>query len=409
MSTIYPPSSPVERERFLYADLSRFPAEIFQFDPRMASGWLSDRYFVRAAHTLAHAGRDPVVTLQLFAKTPGTLVGVWESIRMLQTQLAAGYDVADLQVDTLLEGERFEPWETVMHIRGPYRAFAHLETDILGVLARRTKVASQTRAVADAAGGRPIIFMPARHDDWRVQVADGYAALRGGAASVSTDANGAWWGTEGVGTMPHALIAAFGGDTVEATLAFARYCRDREPGVKIVSLVDFDNDVIRTSIAVARAMEREFGRGALDAVRVDTSERLIDKGLIDDPEAWGKENLNGVNPTLVLRLRAALDEAGYPEVGIVVSGGFDVEKIGEFESLGLPVAAYGVGSSLIVGSHDFTADVVEADGRPVSKVGRRYIPNPRLLRVDWDRLAAADAETAAKFADAGGKVERLER
>ena len=377
-----------DREEFLYRDLARFPAEIFQFDPRMATGWLSDRYFVRAALTLEHADLDPVVTLQVFAKKAGTVVGIWEALRMLQTQLARGYTPPDLRVDTLLEGEPFAEWETAMLIHGPYRAFAHLETDILGVLARRTKVASQTRAVADAARGRPIIFMPARHDDWRVQVADGYAALRGGAESVSTDANGAWWGTEGVGTMPHAIIAAFGGDTVQATLAFARYCRDREPGVKVISLVDFDNDVVATSLAVARAMESEFGSGALNGVRIDTSERLIDRGLIGDPEAWGREDLNGVNPTLVRRLRSALDEAGYPAVGIVVSGGFDVEKIRRFESLGLPVAAYGVGSSLIVGSHDFTADIVETNGRPVSKVGRRLNPNPRLLRVDWERVKA---------------------
>jgi nicotinate phosphoribosyltransferase len=379
-----------ERESFLYADLARFPAELFQFDPRLASGWLSDRYFVRTANTLRHAGRDPRVTMQVFAKETGTAAGIWEVLRMLQTQLAPGYTAGQITVDTLLEGERFEEWETVMFIAGPYRAFAHLETDYLGVLARRTKVASATRAVAEAAGGKPVIFMPARHDDWRVQVPDGYAALRGGAASVSTDANGAWWGTEGVGTMPHALIAAYGGDTVEATLAFTRYVRAEEPGVRIISLVDFDNDVIGTSLAVARAMREEFGAGELAGVRIDTSERLIDRSLIDDPEVWGREHLNGVNPTLVRRLRAALDQAGFPEVGIVASGGFDAEKIRRFEALGLPVAAYGVGSSLIAGSHDFTADIVEVDGSPLSKVGRARADNPRLVRLDWARLAAAD-------------------
>lgn len=397
MTTHHPVQDPpfAEREAFLYRDLARFPADLFQFDPRMSSGWLSDRYFVRTANTLAHAGLDPVVTMQLFAKKAGTLVGVWESIRMLQTQLAQGYEPTDLVVETLLEGETFRGWETTMFIRGPYRAFAHLETDILGVLARRTKVATQTRAVADAAGGRPVIFMPARHDDWRIQVADGYAALRGGAESVSTDANGAWWGTEGVGTMPHAIISAFGGDTVAATLAFARYCFDLEPGVKIVSLVDFDNDVIGTSLDVARAMEAEFGPGKLSGVRVDTSERLIDRGLIGDPEAWGREYLNGVNPTLVRRLRSALDEAGFPGVGIVVSGGFDAEKIRQFEELDLPIASYGVGSSLITGSHDFTADIVQADGRPVAKEGRRLNPNPRLIRIDWGRLAEAGRDAGA--------------
>ena len=37
----------------------------------------------------------------------------------------------------------------------------------------------------------------------------------------------------------------------------------------------------------------------------------------------------------------------------------------------MPVDAYGVGSSLLRGQNDFTADVVRVDGRPVAKVGRR--------------------------------------
>ena len=49
-------------------------------------------------------------------------------------------------------------------------------------------------------------------------------------------------------------------------------------------------------------------------------------------------------------------------VRIVASGGFSVEKIEEFERRGVPVDAYGVGSSLIRGENDFTADIVVADG-----------------------------------------------
>jgi nicotinate phosphoribosyltransferase len=65
-------------------------------------------------------------------------------------------------------------------------------------------------------------------------------------------------------------------------------------------------------------------------------------------------------------------------VRIVVSGGFTAEKIREFEERGVPVDAYGVGSSLIRGANDFTADIVMTDGRPSAKVGRRFRPNRRL-------------------------------
>jgi len=379
------------RARRLAGDLARFPASIFQFDPRIRDGWLADRYFVRTIQTLRHAGRDPEVTMQVFSKSYGIVAGIYESVRMLETQLTAGYEPRHLRIECLLEGEDVEPWETVMLVTGPYRAFAHLETTMLGVLARRSLVATNVRRTMDAAGGKPVIFMAPRHDDWRVQTPDGYAALVGGARSVSSDAGGAWWGARGVGTMPHALIAAFDGDVVEATLAFTRYVREHEPDVAIVSLVDYDNDVIRDSLAVARAMKAAFGAGVLSGVRVDTSEKIIDRSLIEDEEFWGLETLTGVNPPLVRRLRDALDEGGFEGVGIVVSGGLNPAKIRRFEQGGVPIAAYGVGSSLLGhndGAHgllngfDYTADVVELNGRPESKVGRRKRPNPRLCRVD---------------------------
>ena len=390
------------RARQLHEGLARFPAELFQFDARIHTGWLSDRYFLRTAATLRHAGRDPVATLQVFAKQRGVLAGVHEAVRLFQTQLAPGYDPRDLEVDTLLEGDSInrggeDDWEPVMHVTGRYRGFAHLETPVLGVLARRSLIASNTRIVAEAAGGKPVIFMAPRHDDWRVQTPDGYAAQVGGAESVSSDAGGAWWGARGVGTMPHAMIAAFGGDTVEATLAFARYLRDEEPGVAITSLVDYANDVVGTSLRVARAMRGEFGDRALGAVRVDTSERLVDASLIGDPEVWGRARLTGVNAHLVRKLRAALDAEGFGYVGIVASGGFTPARIARFEAEGVPVTAYGVGSSLLghagsssglLNDFDFTADLVRIDGEPEGKVGRSYRENPRLVRLDWSRALA---------------------
>jgi nicotinate phosphoribosyltransferase len=85
-----------------------------------------------------------------------------------------------------------------------------------------------------------------------------------------------------------------------------------------------------------------------------------------------------VNPRLVQKVRDALDREGFEPVRIVVSGGFTVEKIREFEEEGVPVDAYGIGSSLIRGSNDFTADIVMTDGKPTAKVGRGLRPNPRL-------------------------------
>jgi nicotinate phosphoribosyltransferase len=86
----------------------------------------------------------------------------------------------------------------------------------------------------------------------------------------------------------------------------------------------------------------------------------------------------GVNERLVWKVRDALDRDGFERVKIVASGGFTVDRIRAFEQVGVPVDAYGVGSSLIRGENDFTGDIVLTDGRPTAKIGRRFRANDRL-------------------------------
>jgi nicotinate phosphoribosyltransferase len=275
-----------------------------------------------------------------------------------------------MRVEALHEGDAIAPWETVMTIEGDYSLFAHLETVYLGCMARRSLVMRNVREVVEAAAGKPILFFPARHDHWLVQTGDGWAAHVAGAIGVSTDAQASWWGGRGMGTVPHSLIASYGGDTVAAARAFA----DRFAGeMNVTVLVDFENDSVRTALEVADALgEKLWG------VRLDTSERLVDRSLWHD---MGEFNPTGVNPVLVRRVRQALDAAGHERIKIVVSGGFDAGKIHEFEELGTPVDAYGVGSALLRGQNDFTADVVRVEGRERAKAGRRYRPSERLERV----------------------------
>jgi len=257
-----------------------------------------------------------------------------------------------------------------MTIEGKYELFAHLETVYLGSLARRSLVMRNVRAVVDAANGKQILFMPARHDHWLVQTGDGWSAHVAGAIGVSTDAQASWWGGRGVGTVPHALIAAYGGDTVAAAKAFADRYADE---MNVTVLVDYDNDSVRTSLDVADALGEH-----LWGVRMDTSDKLVDRSLWED---MGYFKPTGVNEELVRRVRAALDERGFERVKIVCSGGFTAQRIRDFEEKGVPVDSYGVGSSLLRGANDYTADVVLVDGQPEGKVGREYRPNPRLERV----------------------------
>src|ERR671922_248908 len=95
----------------------------------------------------------------------------------------------------------------------------------------------------------------------------------------------------------------------------------------------------------------------------------------------GHAAATGVTAELVELTRGALDENGFRHVKIVASGGFNADRIRAFEEAGVPVDAYGVGSSLVRGENDYTADVVMVDGRPCAKVGREYKPNDRLSPV----------------------------
>jgi nicotinate phosphoribosyltransferase len=340
---------------------------------KMRAGWYTDAYFNHARAALLEAGRHPRVLMQIFQKKNAYLGGMDEAIAILK--LCAD-DFGALTVHALHDGDELSPWETVMTIEGDYTTFAHLETVYLGVLARRTLITTNVVNVLRAANGKQIIFMPARHDHHRVQTGDGYAAfvaglVTGAEIGVTTDEQASWWGGKGLGTVPHALIGAYGGDTVAAARRFADWAPG---GMNVTVLVDFENDSVNTAIEVASALgPRLWG------VRLDTSESLVDQSLWRE---MGDFKPTGVNPQLVWKVRDALDDAGFPAVRIVVSGGFTVEKIREFEQNEVPVDAYGVGSSLIRGSNDFTGDIVLTDGRPSAKVGRQLRPSSRLELVE---------------------------
>lgn len=315
--------------------------------------------------------------------------------------------------------------QPAIKVRGRYRDFALLETPMLGALTRASRVATNVYNTLVAARAKPVLFFPARFDAHEVQAADGYAydiAVErfnrdyGERISplVSTDAQGDWWGSDGGGTVAHAAIACFLGDLVETMVAFAR---TQPPEVPRIALVDFRNDSVSDSLAVLSAYfdryraavdagdEAEARRWLLYGVRLDTSGSMRDVCV---PPLGDKRLDMGVNPRLVWGVRQALDRAwedwdlplAWREraaeycraVSIVVSGGFNPEKINWFEELGVPVDAYGVGSGLMSNDSargtntDFTADVVrvQVDGRWVdmAKVGRAACDNPDLAPVD---------------------------
>jgi nicotinate phosphoribosyltransferase len=434
----------------------RLAPETFAIDPQMAHGRYTDQYFINARNILVRlaeegygfAGRSPVVEaggldpagfdvgnaeveMQCFTKRkPFSIAcGTDHALAILRT-CAGTVDAsgtfhntaADLEVEAVPDGTHLEPWAPAMKIRGRYRDFAMLETTILGVMARPTRVATNTYEALKASGGKPVFFFPARFDLPCTQPSDGYAYKVGvdaynheaGAdvpAMVTTEAQGAWWGGQGGGTVSHSYVIAFLHDVAEAMLHFAR-CMP--PEVKRVALVDTRGDCVTDTVLTAMAMFRrwwdlrqagrdeEAERYVLFGVRADTAEDVRDASVrpTGDPARDC-----GVVPRLVHNLRSALDtldaspdvpqearEAAreyFRNVRIVVSGGFDPERIARFEREAVPVDVYGVGSFFLRGpGNDYTADVVrvKVDGRwlGLSKKGRRPVANPDLEAVAVD-------------------------
>jgi nicotinate phosphoribosyltransferase len=446
-------------------DRRRLSSSVFKLDiDRMRRGWYSDKYFINVARTLAElagqgyrfGGRAPdlsdldvdlrsidvgniEVEMQCFPRRQPScvVVGVDKALAMLA--LATGYEdeqgrfvntFAKMEVWAVPDGTE-APFEgdpmhvtPVLRIRGRYRDFAILETPVLGALTRGSRVATNVYEVLKAAKGKHVLFFPARFDAHEVQAADGYAYQiavqlfnqnfgKSLAAYVSTDAQGDWWGGAGGGTVAHAAIACFLGDTAEATMAFAA---TQPPEVQRIALVDFHNDCIGTSLDVIERMFRrhlellragradEARRYKLFGVRLDTAANLRDVSV---PPLGDRRLDCGVSPRLVFAAREAIDRAYRAwglqgadldvsreycrDVKIAVSGGFTPERIRQFEELKVPADIYGVGSWLLstcdeCGTNtDFTADVVRVriDGTwyDLAKAGRKACDNLMLERV----------------------------
>lgn len=360
-----------ELELKVQGKIKHLTNETFKFDPRIKEGWYSAVYFLKTAKIVEKHRKDAVVTMQFFQRKTGIVCGLDESIALLHT---FANNPASLVIESLNDGDHIVPLEPVLKITGHYQDFGFLEGLIDGILARRSSVATNVYLATKAAYPSPILFMGDRDDHFSNQQGDGYAAYIGGVAAQCTHAMNEWWGLEGVGTMPHALIQIFNGDIVAASKAYM----DTYPHDNVTALVDFNNDVITDSLKIANVLGKK-----LDSVRVDTSQAMIDKYFETIDYKAQKIDPHGVNPTLIKALRKALDEAGHQKVKIVASSGFNVEKINFFKQEKAPVDIYGIGSSLIKINMSFTGDLVSLDGKPFAKAGRQERFSDRLETVEY--------------------------
>lgn len=317
-------------------------------------GEAADVYLERAARTLEGEGLNPVVGMDFFPDRAGILCGLDDAVALLREALVDGGEVWALG-----DGDPMAEREVVLRVRAPYGSFGRYETALLGMMASGSGWATRAREVVDAAAGKRVISFGARHVHPLVGPLMEYAAVVGGCAGCATPGGAALAGLAAPsGTMPHAMILVFG-DTVKAAVAFDDHMPD---DVLRIVLVDTFKDEAEEALRVAEALGER-----LRGVRLDTP--------------WERGR---VTAELVKEVRARLDQAGHPHVGIFVSGGMDAERIRHFMEVGAPVDSFGVGMAIAAAPPiGFTADIKEVDGQPRTKRGR--VPGlpeaPRLKKV----------------------------
>ena len=351
--------------------ISRLTNKTFQFDPKLGEGFYAANYFLKSREIVEKCAPNHIVTMQFFQRTDDAkLCGVDEAIALIHTFAKSPQN---LVIYALNDGDIIQANEPVLKVTGRYEDFGFLESMIDGILARRTSVCTNVYWVMKELNGTDIFSMADRQDDYRTQIGDGYASYVAGIRKVSTDAQGYWWGGHGVGTMPHALIELCGGDICKASDLYHK----TYPNEQVTALIDYHNNVVHDSLMLAKHLGK-----TLRAVRVDTSKSLIDH-YFDDKDTSGFDP-HGVCKELIFALRKALDDAGYNWVKIIVSSSFNKEKIREWVKLKVPVDTYGVGTSFVNNmTCGFTGDLVELDGKPEAKEGRKNIPSNRLKKVPY--------------------------
>lgn len=328
------------------------------------------RYFHRTKTITSKAWPETTCTMQFFQRHDNTMLcGINDVITFLKSQFPGQLPFT---IKAIREASIIAACEPVLEITGLYKDFGHYEGIIDGILAQETTIATNAYHLTQVAGQTPIIYMNDRNSGYWNQPYDGYAAYQGGIRLFTSEAEVSRIRANDyqvIGTVPHALIQHCKGDALLALTHYKKYF----PHDKLVALVDYQNDVITTSLACVAAF------ADLYAVRVDTAPSLLDVSLEDKPVHYG------VSVALIKKLRQALDTAGFKHVKIIVSSGFNVAKMQKFEAAQAPVDYYGIGADFANNCITFTGDCVKLNQADEAKVGRSYRANPRLVDVSSEQ------------------------
>ncbi|HVN72739.1 MAG TPA: nicotinate phosphoribosyltransferase [Desulfomonilia bacterium] len=309
---------------------------------RVRSGDVTDVYFLRTEEVLRAKGLSKHVCMEIFLKSYpepayrwGILAGIEEVCVILENR--------QVTVQAMPEGSVFFTDEPVMIIEGDYLEFGALETAILGCLCQASGIATKASRCKTACGDKGLISFGARRMHPSIAPMVERAAFVGGCDGVATIASARLINETPVGTMPHALILQVG-DTLNAALAFDEIV---EKDVSRIVLIDTFQDEKFEAVRVAESM-----RERLQGIRFDTP-----------------SSRRGNFRALMEEVRWELDLRGFGHVKIYASGGLDLEDILDLRDV---VDAFGVGTHISSSATlDFSMDIVEIQGRPFAKRGKK--------------------------------------
>ena len=303
-------------------------------------GRATDAYFERTVETLDHAGKNPHVVAEVTADQFPTgefevFAGVADAARLLADR--------DIDVTALREGKLFDGGP-VLSVEGPYLEFARLETALLGFLSQASGMATNALRARRAAPDSSLLSFGARHVHPSIAAVVERSALVGGFDGFSHVAAGELLGREASGTMPHALVIAFGeGNQEQAWTAFDEAVSESVPRI---TLCDTYSDEVDEVLRAADALGEN-----LDSVRIDTT-----------------SSRRGDIRHIIREVRWELDARGREDVEVFVSGGLDPDAL---RALRDDAAGFGVGGYVSNADPvDFALDIVEIEGEPAAKRGK---------------------------------------
>jgi nicotinate phosphoribosyltransferase len=303
------------------------------YELTMAAGYLETHFDARATFELLVRSLPPKRNFLVAA-------GLEQALEFLETVRFSSEDIAYLRkhpafalisqsffdylaafrfsgdVWAVAEGTVCFPGEPLLRVAAPIAEAQVVETALLATISFQTMIASKAARVARAAAGRPVVeFGTRRAHGTESGVFAARAAYIGGCKGTSNVRAGQMFDIPTYGTQAHSWIMAHDREDE----AFAQFM-DIFPHHSVLLLDTYD---VRAALEKVIALGRK-PRG----VRLDSGDVAADS-------VWVREKL---------------DQAGWGDVEIFISGDLDEERISSLLEAGARVDTFGVGTALSTSS-----------------------------------------------------------